>query len=331
MKTMDSKKIQLGLLVVIGSVLFVAAVYLIGQRQELFKKTFTISAQFRNVNGLKNGNNVRYSGLDIGTVKKVYMVNDSMIRVDMALDEKIIGHIRKNAIATIGADGLVGNMVVNIVPGKGSAPVVDNGDILESYSKISADDILNTLSTTNENAAILTSDLLKITNRIVDGEGTIGVLLNDTVMAKELKQTIANLNLASKGASATVNKLNGLVETLKTNDESVLGVLLNDTISGERLKTVVQNMESLSVDMESVVGNINKMVLDIQSSKGTLNYILNDTTLVRDLKTSADNIKQGTDKFNENMEALKHNILFRGYFKKLEREQEREAKKANKN
>ncbi len=331
MKTMDSKKIQLGLLVVIGSVLFVAAVYLIGQRQELFKKTFTISAQFRNVNGLKNGNNVRYSGLDIGTVKKVYMINDSIIRVDMALDEKIIGHIRKNAIATIGADGLVGNMVVNIVPGKGSAPVVDNGDVLESYSKISADDILNTLSTTNENAAILTSDLLKITNRIVDGEGTIGVLLNDTIMAKELKQTIANLNLASKGASLTVNKLNGLVETLKTNDESVLGVLLNDTISGERLKTVVQNMESLSVDMENVVGNINKMVLDIQSSEGTLNYILNDTILVQDLKASADNIKQGTDKFNENMEALRHNALFRGYFKKLEREQEREAKKANKN
>ncbi|WP_316931747.1 MlaD family protein [Mangrovimonas xylaniphaga] len=328
---MDSKKIQLGLLVVIGSVLFVAAVYLIGQRQELFKKTFTISAQFRNVNGLKNGNNVRYSGLDIGTVKKVYMINDSIIRVDMALDEKIIGHIRKNAIATIGADGLVGNMVVNIVPGKGSAPVVDNGDVLESYSKISADDILNTLSTTNENAAILTSDLLKITNRIVDGEGTIGVLLNDTIMAKELKQTIANLNLASKGASLTVNKLNGLVETLKTNDESVLGVLLNDTISGERLKTVVQNMESLSVDMENVVGNINKMVLDIQSSEGTLNYILNDTILVQDLKASADNIKQGTDKFNENMEALRHNALFRGYFKKLEREQEREAKKANKN
>nr|WP_053990987.1 MlaD family protein [Mangrovimonas sp. TPBH4] len=327
MKTMDSKKIQLGLLVIIGSVLFIAAVYLIGQRQELFKKTFTISANFGNVNGLKNGNNVRYSGLDIGTVKRVYMINDSMIRVDMALDEKIIGHIRKNAIATIGADGLVGNMVVNIVPGKGNSPMVENGDVLESYSKISADDILSTLSTTNENAAILTSDLLKITNRIVDGEGTIGVLLNDTIMAKELKQTIGNLKMASQGVSVTMDKLSGLVESLKTNDESVLGVLLNDTISGTKLKTVVQNMEALSGDMENVVGNINQVVQDIKSSQGTLNYILNDTTLVEDLKTSADNIKQGTDKFNENMEALKHNILFRGYFKKLEREEEKAAKK----
>ncbi|WP_369793851.1 MlaD family protein [Mangrovimonas sp. TPBH4] len=324
---MDSKKIQLGLLVIIGSVLFIAAVYLIGQRQELFKKTFTISANFGNVNGLKNGNNVRYSGLDIGTVKRVYMINDSMIRVDMALDEKIIGHIRKNAIATIGADGLVGNMVVNIVPGKGNSPMVENGDVLESYSKISADDILSTLSTTNENAAILTSDLLKITNRIVDGEGTIGVLLNDTIMAKELKQTIGNLKMASQGVSVTMDKLSGLVESLKTNDESVLGVLLNDTISGTKLKTVVQNMEALSGDMENVVGNINQVVQDIKSSQGTLNYILNDTTLVEDLKTSADNIKQGTDKFNENMEALKHNILFRGYFKKLEREEEKAAKK----
>lgn len=328
MKAMDSKKIQLGLLVIVGSVLFVAAVYLIGQRQELFKNTFSISAHFRNVNGLKNGNNVRYSGLDIGTVKRVYMVNDSMIRVDMAIDEKIIEHIRKNAIATIGADGLVGNMVVNIVPGQGMAPVIENGDIIESYSKISADDILSTLSTTNENAAILTSDLLKITNRIVDGKGTIGVLLNDTIMAKELKQTIGNLKVASQGVSVTMDKLNGLVESLKTNDESVLGVLLNDTISGAKLKTVVQNMEDLSGDMENVVNNIDAVVHDIRSSQGTLNYILNDTTLVEDLKASADNIKQGTEKFNENMEALKHNVLFRGYFKKLEKEQEKlEGKK----
>ncbi|WMI68504.1 MlaD family protein [Mangrovimonas sp. YM274] len=325
---MDSKKIQLGLLVIVGSVLFVAAVYLIGQRQELFKNTFSISAHFRNVNGLKNGNNVRYSGLDIGTVKRVYMVNDSMIRVDMAIDEKIIEHIRKNSIATIGADGLVGNMVVNIVPGQGMAPVIENGDIIESYSKISADDILSTLSTTNENAAILTSDLLKITNRIVDGKGTIGVLLNDTIMAKELKQTIGNLKVASQGVSVTMDKLNGLVESLKTNDESVLGVLLNDTISGAKLKTVVQNMEDLSGDMENVVNNIDAVVHDIRSSQGTLNYILNDTTLVEDLKASADNIKQGTEKFNENMEALKHNVLFRGYFKKLEKEQEKlEGKK----
>lgn len=331
MKNIDSKKLQLGLLVIIGSLLFTGAIYLIGQRQELFKKTFTISAYFRNVNGLKNGNNVRYSGLDIGTVKKIYMINDSMIRIDMAIDDKIISHIRKDAIATIGSDGLVGNMIVNIVPGKGGAPAIENGDIIESYSKIGADDILNTLSATNENIAILSSDLLTITNRMTKGKGTIGVLLNDTIMANDLKQTITNLKITSQDASTIMTKLNGMIESLRTNDETVLGMLLNDTVSGEKLKTFVQNMEALSIEMESVVDNIDLVVQDIHTSQGTLNYILKDTTLVENLKMSVDNIREGTNKFNQNMEALKHNFLFRGYFKKLEKKEEKEVKKAGKN
>ncbi|HZW62163.1 MAG TPA: MlaD family protein [Flavobacteriaceae bacterium] len=323
MKNRDTKRAQVGLLVSIGTLLFVGAVYLIGQKQELFKKTITVSAYFRNVSGLKGGNNVRYSGMDIGTVKRIYMLNDTVIKVDMTIDQKIISHLKKDAIATIGADGLVGNMIVNIVPGKGRAPEITNGDVLESYSKISADDILSTLSVTNENAAILTSDLLKITNKIVEGKGTIGIMLNDTLMANNLRQTVSNLKKASQNAATGMHNVNALIESIKTNNNTVLGVLINDTLSGEKLKTTVQNMEALSVEITRIAANVNQVVQDIQTNRGTLHYILNDTTLVENLKSSADHIREGTEKFNQNMEALKHNFLFRGYFKK----QERQAKK----
>jgi len=323
MKNRDTKRAQVGLLVSIGTLLFVGAVYLIGQKQELFKKTITVSAYFRNVSGLKGGNNVRYSGMDIGTVKRIYMLNDTVIKVDMTIDQKIISHLKKDAIATIGADGLVGNMIVNIVPGKGRAPEITNGDVLESYSKISADDILSTLSVTNENAAILTSDLLKITNKIVEGKGTIGIMLNDTLMANNLRQTVSNLKKASQNAAIGMHNVNALIESIKTNNNTVLGVLINDTLSGEKLKTTVQNMEALSVEITRIAANVNQVVQDIQTNRGTLHYILNDTTLVENLKSSADHIREGTEKFNQNMEALKHNFLFRGYFKK----QERQAKK----
>ncbi|NNC70807.1 MAG: MCE family protein, partial [Flavobacteriaceae bacterium] len=148
MKTTSSQRLRLGIFVIIGTLLFVAAVYLIGQQQHLFKKTFTISSYFQNVNGLQKGNNVRYSGINIGTVSTIEMVNDSTIRVAMSIDEKIISHIKKDAIATIGSDGLVGNIIVNIVPGNGKLNSISNGDIIESYSKIGADDILSTLSVT---------------------------------------------------------------------------------------------------------------------------------------------------------------------------------------
>jgi phospholipid/cholesterol/gamma-HCH transport system substrate-binding protein len=329
MKQTNSQKRNLGLFVIIGTILFIAAVYLIGQRQDMFKKTFTISAFFQNINGLQKGNNVRYAGIDIGTVKGITMINDSTIKIDMNIDEKIITHIKKDAIATIGSDGLVGNMIVNIVPGKGISEVISNGDIIKSYSKIGTDDILNTLNTSTENAAILTSDLLKITNNITKGKGTIGVLLNDTIMANNLKLSIINLKNASYGASRTIGELNDIVSSVKTNDDTVLGMLLNDSISGNKLKHIVTNLEASSIEIESVLNNINSVVDDFNSSEGTYNYVVKDTTLVNSLKSTLKNINEGTDKFNQNMEALKHNFLTRGYFRKLERQQKKEAEKKN--
>ena len=330
MKNTSSQKFRLGLFVIIGTILFVTGVYLIGQRQDMFKKTFTISAYFQNVNGLQKGNNVRYAGIDIGIVKDITMINDSTIKIDMTIAEKIIIHIKENAIATIGSDGLVGNMIINIVPGKGRSELISNGDIIESYSKIGADDILSTLSVSSENAAILTSDLLKITTAILEGEGTVGLLLNDTIMAQDLKQSVNNLKMASRGATHTINELNSIISAIKTNDDTVLGMILNDTISGQKLKTIVTNLEASSLEIENLVKNANTVVNDIQSNEGALNYILNDSTLVNSLKSTLKNINEGTDKFNQNMEALKHSALTRGYFKKLERQEQKEAKKAKK-
>lgn len=327
MKKTASQKTRLGIFVIISTILFVVAVYMIGQGKDMFKKTFTISAYFQNVNGLQNGNNVRYSGIDIGTVRAINMINDSTIKIDMSIDEKIIKHIKKDAIATIGSDGLVGNMIVNIVPGKGTATIIENGDIIESFSKIGADDILSTLSVGSENAALLTVDLLKITTEMLEGEGTIGLLLNDTIMAQDLKQSVYNLKTASRGATKAINELTDIISLLKTNDDSVLGMVLNDSISGKQLKSIVNNLETSSNEINSILNNINTVVNDLNSSEGAYNYIVRDTTLVNDLKSTIKNINEGTEKFNENMEALKHNFLTRGYFRKLER-QEKKASKA---
>ena len=326
MKKTNSQKLRLGSFVLIGTILFIVGVYLIGQRQNMFKKTFSISAYFQNVNGLQKGNNVRYSGIEIGTVKDITMINDSTIKIDMNIDEKIITHIKKDAIATIGSDGLVGNMIVNIIPGKGISEVISNGDIIASYSKIGTDDILSTLNTSTENAAILTADLVKITNNITKGKGTIGMLLNDTIMARDLKQSITNLKNASYGASSTITELKGIISSVKTNDDTILGMLLNDTISGGQLKTIVDNLETSSTEIESVLQNINAVVEDFNSSEGTYNYVVRDTSLVNSLKSTLENINEGTDKFNQNMEAFKHNFLTRGYFRKLEKQEKKEAK-----
>ena len=140
MRKTTSEKLKLGILVSIGLLVFIAAIYFIGQRQNIFAKTFSVSTNFNNVNGLIKGNNVRYSGINVGTVKTISMINDSTINVTMVIEEKMIHHIKKDAIATIGTDGLVGNMIVNIIPGNGKEGGILPGDIIKSYTKIGTDD-----------------------------------------------------------------------------------------------------------------------------------------------------------------------------------------------
>ncbi|WP_222983403.1 MlaD family protein [Flagellimonas meishanensis] len=326
MEKTTAQNIRLGIFVIIGTLLLVTAAYLIGNRQNMFGDTFPLSAVFKNTNGLQNGNNVRFSGINVGTVSRIEMINDTTIKVHMIIEEKMSAHIKKDAVATIGSDGLVGSMLVNIVPGKGDADLVEPGDQLKSYSKIASQDMLSTLNTTNENAALLTAELLQVTESLTQGKGTLGRLLNDTIMANDLKHTITNLKYSSQEASTTLAALNNMIKNIDF-EQSTAGVLLADSISGEQMRSIISNLENSSNGIEKIVGDLGVLLEDVKGGKGALRYLSQDTTMVNQLESTMLNIEMGAEKFNQNMEALKHNFLTRGYFKKLERQQKKEAKK----
>lgn len=321
-----SEKIWLGVLVVLAAVFLVIATYLIGNNQNLFNKSFSISTKFNNVNGLQQGNNIRFSGINVGTVKALEIENDTSIRVVMLIKKEVQKHIKKDAIATIGSDGLVGNMIVNILPGKDSDIPVQDGDQIQSYSRIGTEDLLNTLNVTNENAALLTANLLKVSQSLVQGKGTLGRLLNDTIMARDMQRTITNLRIATNNINASVYKFNTIIDTISFK-KSVAGVLLGDTLAAHKIRTVLSNLESSSVTLDSTLSNLDALVLNIKQGKGAINYLATDTLLVKQLEATIDHIEEGTDRFNQNMEALQHNFLFRRYFKKQEKQQQKEEKR----
>lgn len=326
MKKSNSQKIRLGLFVIISTIFLITALYFIGNRQNLFEKTFKISAIFNNVNGLILGNNVRYSGINVGTVKNINMINDTTICVDMIIEDKFLKHIKKNAVAGISSDGLVGSMVINIAPKKEVGPPLTPGDTIKSYSKISTNDMLETLNTTNDNMSLLTSDLLKITTSIKTGKGTLGMLINDSTLATGLKNTILNLQTASKSASNSLDEFNKIIKAINY-DESLAAVLLSDSTAASEMKSIISNLNTSSNKIDSVITSVNELVFTIKSGDGAFNYLVQDTVLVKNIDETTKNIKDGSILLNENLEALKHNFFFRGYFKKLERQKAREAKK----
>ncbi|QCX39382.1 MCE family protein [Aureibaculum algae] len=328
MQQTKTQKFKLGLFIIVSTLLLIIALYFIGNKQNIFGKTFKISAVFNNVNGLQLGNNVRYSGINVGTVKSIEMINDTTICVDMIVEDKILQHLKKNALAAISSDGLVGSMIINIVPVKESSEALMSGDTIKSFSKISTSDMMSTLNTTNENAALLTSDLLKITTEVNQGKGTLGMLINDESLALNIKETFLTLKSASISASETIDKLNKIINSVNYN-ESVAAVLLSDSISAKKMKSIIQNLDYSSSKIDSVLTNINNVVIGIKSGDGALNYMINDTVFVKNIDSTMMNLKDGSTLLNENLEALKHNFLFRGYFKKLEKKKLKENNKDN--
>ena len=325
MEKSTSQKIRLGVFVIIGLLLFVLAIYFIGNKQKMFGKTNHLEAVFTNVNGLQLGNNVRYSGINVGTVRDIIMENDTTIRIDMIIDKAIFPFIKKDAVATIGSDGLVGNMIINILPGKGMERSVKPGETIRSQNKIRTDDILNTLSITNKNASKLSVDLLKITHQINNGKGTIGVLMNDSLVANDLKETLYYLKLTGKGTSESVAELKKIISSLDKKD-NVIGVL-KDSAVANKLKNMVTNLDKSSGEINKVVTNLNATILNIKDGKGAINYLANDPKLVHKIDSTMTNINQASFRLNENLEALKHNFFFRGYFRKQEKAKQKEQLK----
>ncbi len=335
------QKLRLGIFVLTGITLFVLAIWMIGSKQNIFGNSSDLYAVFNNVNGLKTGNNIRFSGIKVGTVKNIQMINDTLIVVKMSIESDITKHIKTDAKAVITTDGLVGNMIVNILPGAGSQTALQSGDTIRSYSRIRTDEMLNTLSVTNENAALLTAELLKITKEISNGKGIVGAIINDSTITDDVKQTLHFLRKTSYESSIAIKNINNLVSSLNKKD-NLIGVI-KDTVLAKQMKNIVSNIEKSSQEIETVIDNLNttientnSTVLNVKEGKGAINYLSNDPALVKKIDHTVNNldsamIKINTAgiKLNENLEALKHNWLLRGYFKNLEKKKEKEKNKKN--
>jgi phospholipid/cholesterol/gamma-HCH transport system substrate-binding protein len=206
MKKDTSYKIKLGIFISLGITLFILGIYFIGERQQLFRSTFHLSGVFKDVSGLQAGNNVRLSGINVGTVENISIVSDTSIRVEILIDENIRKFIKKDAVASIGSEGLMGNKILIINPGTGGKMGIENNDTVKTIQPINMDDILISLKTSIDNTSNITSNLSKITGNIQSGKGAIGRLLTDKSLGQTFDSTFVNLKESSAGFRMLVDK-----------------------------------------------------------------------------------------------------------------------------
>ena len=202
MKKITGNKIKLGIFISLGILVFILAIYFIGERQQMFRSTFHLSGVFKDVDGLQAGNNVRFSGINVGTIEYVNIVSDTSVKVEILVDESARKFIKKDAVASIGSEGLMGNKILIINPGTGGKMEIENNDIIQTIQPIGMDDILIPLKAAIDNTSHITYDLSKITNNIQSGNGTIGRLLMDHSVAQNFDSSIVNLKQGLSGLKA---------------------------------------------------------------------------------------------------------------------------------
>ena len=324
-KKIDNAKV--GMLVLAGLIFLIVTLYMIGKNRNLFGSTFTITAVLNNVNGLVPGNNVRFKGMDVGTVKSIKIENDTAILVTMTIDESMKRFIKQNAIATVGTDGLMGNKLININSDFGHALPIQQGDVIQSRKPVETDEMLRTLNTTNNNIERITHNLYEISVKLNSSE-SLWTLLSDTIITKDLKKAVVDFKQAGANTAEVTATAKNLVQKLD-NGNGLAYKLFTDTTLSTRLTLSLEQIGQASNQTSVIVKDLKTVVDDMKLGDGPAGLLLTDTLLRQSLFKSAINIEQGTDRFNQNMQALKTSFLFRRYFKKLEKEQNATSKAKN--
>ncbi len=290
---------RLGIFIFLGTVLLVLAILLLGNKESLFVKTINVRAYFASVEGLKKGAPVRLSGYDIGSVSDINLAHDTTGRVEvlMRINESYIKFIRLDSKASIETEGLVGKMLVTITPGSQSKEVISDGGVIQAQTPINLAEIFQETSAIMVNVKNFTKDFSDIVMKINSGEGSIGKLVNDNQLYNSATGLVKS---ADKSLNLITDRMNEI----------------SNMISG-----LYGGMQNITANIEGATKDVKSIVSDIKGGKGMLGALLNDNksydsvkTIINNFSTVSANVVKISEQFSENLEALKHNWLFKGYF-----------------
>lgn len=308
----NKRAVVVGIFVFFGLLFFIAGIFMVGNLHETFKKKMEIVALFNDVNGLKVGNNVWFSGVKIGTVSDLNFMGESHVKVNMKIEKKSQVYIHKNANVKISSDGFIGNKILIIYGGTLDSNQIEEGDTLTVEQTFSTEDMINTLQENNKNFLAISSDFKIISKKLADGEGTIGKLLNDEAVYNNINAATTSLQNASLKAQELISSL-AIFSSGLNKKGTLANDLTTDTVVFESIKTTVLQLQQISDSVSLMINNFNK---NSNNPDSPLGIMLQDKQSGANLKETINNLKSSSAKLDADLEALQHNFLLRRYFKK---------------
>ncbi len=311
-ESQNKRAVIVGVFVFTGLIFLLAGVLIVGNLRETFKRKMEVVSLFEDVAGLQKGNNVWLSGVKIGTVESLDFYGESKVEVSMNIDRKAQQHIPKDAKVKISNDGLIGNKILVIYGGTEKGPVVQEGDTLGVEKTFTSEDMINTAQENNKNILAITNDVKVITKKLAAGEGSLGKLLNDSLIYTNINATIASLHKASVKAEQMLASLSEFSSNLNKRG-TLANELTTDTMVFRSVKSSVLQLQQMADTATAFIANLKKASTNPNSAIGVMLH--NEESGTR-LKETIKNLESSSKKLDEDLEAAQHNFLLRGYFKK---------------
>ncbi|MEX2369768.1 MAG: MlaD family protein [Bacteroidales bacterium] len=296
MKSKEQKSLIVGVFITIGLAIFITAIYLVGKKENIFGSSVKVSAVFNDVQGLREGDKVRLSGINIGNVNSLSFMPDNRVFVQMSLETDQVKFVRKDSRVTIGSEGLMGSKVVMIIPGTKVGDPITAYDTLVAVEQVSIDDILGEVSKSSENIAIVSNELISITRKINRGDGVFGKIFTDTTLTRNLDDATRNISNISRNIYELSEKVN--------RGQGIVGKLFADTTLTSEIGNAGRNMDEITQNLREITDKINQ-------GEGIFGRMFTDTVLTsklfmtsQNLQTTSSSLMDVAAKLNNDSSAL---------------------------
>ncbi|MEB2782464.1 MlaD family protein [Algoriphagus sp. C2-6-M1] len=323
MRGENKRTVIVGIFVFLGIAILVAGILTLGGQQKKFVKSIQLKTVFDDIGGLQTGNNVWFSGVKIGTVRKINFYGDAQVEIEMNVEEEVVEFIRKDSKATISSDGLIGNKIIVIYGGTTLAPPVEDGDRLVSVMPLDTDQMMETLQVNNENLVEITGNLKNLTSKLAQGEGMVGAALTDSLLAESFRAIVKNLNQASINSNRMINELNSFTSKLNQKG-NLFNDLVTDTTMAADLRQSMESLKEAATNSEEMTHKLSAITDKFNDPNNSLGMLLNDPEFAQSLKSTLQNADSATYNLNRGMDALEYTWPFNKGFKRKQKAEEQE-------
>jgi len=291
-----NRSLKLGLLVFTGLILFSVAIYFLGSQQNLFSSSVILKSHFHDVKGLVEGNKVQYSGITVGYVSNIEIVQDTVVLVEISVKKDVTRFIRKDSKVSISSKGLMGSKILNIYPGTADAEPVSANEFLKTRESIEMEDVLKEAQSVMAESGKITANLMEITKKMNAGNGDFSVLLNENNITSAINKASRDLEKLTTETREVMLKIN--------NGEGDLGRLINDTVITTDLNRVILNLENVTAKSDSVADELHDYTNELNNGNGIAYRIVYDTAMANNIDTTIIRVNNGIDEVMNLAETL---------------------------